>query len=223
MDWRWDFTFQTVLPRILPGLWVTIEVTFLSFALSMALGLVLMIARRSEIRALSFVAGEFIEFMRGMPLLVVIFFLFFLLPEVNVFLAPFWTGVLAMGIYNAAPAAEIMRGGLHAVPKGQWEAAHVLNYSTVRTWRNVILPQAVGPVVPGLGNLLILAFKETPLLSFVAVPEMLDAAKRITSETYRFTEPLTVVGILFLILSLGSAVLIRLVERRMLTENRHAK
>lgn len=223
MDWRWDFTFQTVLPRILPGLWVTIEVTFLSFALSMVLGLVLMIARRSEIRALSSVAGEFIEFMRGMPLLVVIFFLFFLLPEVNVFLAPFWTGVLAMGIYNAAPAAEIMRGGLQAVPKGQWEAAHVLNYSTVRTWRNVILPQAVGPVVPGLGNLLILAFKETPLLSFVAVPEMLDAAKRITSETYRFTEPLTVVGILFLILSLGSAVLIRLVERRMLTENRHAK
>lgn len=223
MDWRWDFTFETVLPRILPGLWVTIEVTFLSFALSLVLGLVLMIAKRSRIRTLSFVAGEFIEFMRGMPLLVVIFFLFFLLPEVNVFLAPFWTGVLAMGVYNAAPAAEIMRGGLQAVPKGQWEAAHVLNYSTVQTWRNVILPQAIGPVVPGLGNLLILAFKETPLLSFVAVPEMLDAAKRITSETYRFTEPLTVVGILFLILSLGSAMLIRLVERHMLTETCHDK
>lgn len=223
MDWRWDFTFETVLPRVLPGLWITIEVTFLSFALSLVLGLILMIARRSRIRAVSLVAGEFIEFMRGMPLLVVIFFLFFLLPEVNVFLAPFWTGVLAMGLYNAAPAAEIMRGGLQAVPKGQWEAAHVLNYSKVRTWRNVILPQAVGPVVPGLGNLLILAFKETPLLSFVAVPEMLDAAKRITSETYRFTEPLTVVGILFLILSLGSAVLIRLVERYMLMENGHAK
>ncbi|MCE8515285.1 ectoine/hydroxyectoine ABC transporter permease subunit EhuD [Ruegeria pomeroyi] len=222
MDWRWDFTFETVLPRILPGLWVTIEVTFLSFALSLALGLALMIAKRSRIRLLSFFATEFIEFMRGMPLVVVIFFLFFLLPEVNIFLAPFWTGVLAMGIYNAAPAAEIMRGGLQAVPKGQWEAAHVLNYSTYRTWRNVILPQAIGPVVPGLGNLLILAFKETPLLSFVAVPEMLDAAKRITSETYRFTEPLTVVGILFLILSLGSAMLIRLVERHMLKENRHA-
>lgn len=223
MDWRWDFTFETVLPRILPGLWVTIEVTFLSFALSLVLGLFLMIARRSQIRAISFLAGEFIEFMRGMPLLVVIFFLFFLLAEVSIFLAPFWTGVLAMGVYNAAPAAEVMRGGLQAVHKGQWEAAHALNYSTYRTWRNVILPQAIGPVVPGLGNLLILAFKETPLLSFVAVPEMLDAAKRITSETYRFTEPLTVVGLLFLILSLGSAMLIRLVERHMLTETRYAK
>ncbi|NVK30935.1 MAG: ectoine/hydroxyectoine ABC transporter permease subunit EhuD [Gammaproteobacteria bacterium] len=223
MDWRWDFTFDTVMPRILPGLWVTIEVTFLSFALSLFLGLFLMIAKRSKIRALSLIAGEFIEFMRGMPLLVVIFFLFFMLPEVDIFLAPFWTGVLAMGIYNAAPAAEIMRGGLQAVPKGQWEAAHVLNYSTFRTWRHIILPQAIGPVVPGLGNLLILAFKETPLLSFVAVPEMLDAAKRITSETYRFTEPLTVVGILFLILSLGSALLIRLVERHMLREYHHAK
>ncbi|WP_306044309.1 ectoine/hydroxyectoine ABC transporter permease subunit EhuD [Nioella sp. MMSF_3534] len=223
MDWRWDFTFDTVLPRILPGLWVTVEVTFLSFILTLVLGLVLMLARRSRSRIISFAAGEFIEFMRGMPLLVVIFFLFFLLPEVNIYLAPFWTGVLAMGIYNAAPAAEIMRGGLQAVPKGQWEAAHALNYSTYRTWRNVILPQAIGPVVPGLGNLLILAFKETPLLSFVAVPEMPDAARRIASETYRFTEPLTVVGILFLILSLASALLIRLVERHMLTENRYAK
>lgn len=223
MDWRWDFTFDTVLPRFLPGLWVTVEVTFLSIILTLVLGLVLMLARRSRIRVVSFAAGEFIEFMRGMPLLVVIFFLFFLLPEVDIYLAPFWTGVLAMGVYNAAPAAEIMRGGVQAVPKGQWEAAHTLNYSTYRTWRNVILPQAIGPVVPGLGNLLILAFKETPLLSFVAVPEMLDAAKRIASETYRFTEPLTVVGVLFLILSLVSALLIRLVERHMLTETRHAK
>ncbi len=223
MDWRWDFTFETVLPRILPGLWVTIEVTVLSFALSLVLGLVLMMALRSKIRLLSIAAGEFIELMRGMPLVVVIFFLFFLLPEVNIFLAPFWTGVLAMGFYNAAPAAEILRGGLQAVPKGQWEAAHVLNYPTYRTWRHVILPQAIGPVVPGLGNLLILAFKETPILSFVAVPEMLDSARRIASETYRFTEPLTVVGILFLILSLVSAVLVRFVERHMLTETHHAK
>ena len=223
MDWRWDFTFETVLPRILPGLWVTIEVTFLSFFLSLTLGLFLMLAKRSAVRAVSFAAAEFIEFMRGMPLVVVIFFLFFVLPMAGIFLPPVWTGVLAMGIYNSAPAAEIMRGGLQAVPKGQWEAAYALNYSTYRTYRNVILPQAIGPVVPGLGNLVILAFKETPLLSFVAIPEMLDTAKRIASETYRFTEPLTVVGILFLVLSLVSAALIRLVERRMLPENRHAK
>lgn len=223
MDWRWDFTFETVLPRILPGLWVTIEVTLLSFALSLVLGLWLMIARRSRLWIVSVLAGEFIEFMRGMPLVVVIFFLFFVLPEVNIFLAPFWTGVLAMGIYNAAPTAEILRGGLQAVPRGQWEAAHVLNYPIYQTWRSIILPQAIGPVIPGLGNLLILAFKEAPLLSFVAVPEMLDAAKRITSETYRFTEPLTVVGILFLILSLGSALLISLVERRILKGHSNAK
>lgn len=221
MDWRWDFTFETVLPRILPGLWVTVEVTVLSFLLSLVLGLGLMIARRSRLRLVALAAGEFIEIMRGLPLVVVIFFLFFLLPEIDIFLAPVWSGILAMGIYNAAPAAEILRGGLQAVPKGQWEAAHVLNYPPYRTWRNVILPQAIRPVVPGLGNLLILAFKETPLLSFVAVPEMLDAARRIASETYRFTEPLTVVGILFLILSLVSALLIRLVERHMLTETRH--
>lgn len=223
MDWRWDFTFETVLPRILPGLWVTVEVTFLAFVLSLVLGLVLMMARRASNPLLSFVAGEFIEFMRGMPLVVVIFFLFFVLPEINIYLAPFWTGVLAMGIYNSAPAAEIIRGGVQAVPKGQWEAAHVLNFSTYRTWRNVVLPQAVGPVAPSLGNLLIVTFKEAPLLSFVAVPEMLDAAKRIASETYRFTEPLTVVGILFLVLSLGSALLIRLVERHMLMGTRHGK
>jgi len=223
MDWRWDFTFDTVLPRILPGLWVTVEVTFLSFFLALFIGLFLMLAKRSRIGPLAFLATEFIEFMRGMPLVVVVFFLFFVLPMAGLYLPPVWTGVLAMGVYNSAPAAEILRGGLQAVPKGQWEAAHVLNYSTYQAYRRIILPQAIGPVVPGLGNLLILAFKETPLLSFVAIPEMLDTAKRIASETYRFTEPLTVVGVLFLILSLVSAILIKLVEHHMVRESHHGK
>lgn len=223
MDWRWDFTFETVIPRILPGLWVTVEVTVLSFFLALFLGLFLMLAKRSTISSLAFLAAEFIEFMRGMPLVVVIFFLFFVLPMAGIYLPPIWTGVLAMGVYNSAPAAEILRGGLQAVPKGQWEAAHVLNYPPYQAFRRIILPQAVGPVIPGLGNLLILAFKETPLLSFVAIPEMLDTAKRIASETYRFTEPLTVVGVLFLILSLVSAVLIKIVERRMIPEMRHGR
>lgn len=223
MDWGWNFTFQTVLPQVLPGLWITLEVTFLSFVLALVVGLGLMLAKRSDVRLVSLIATEQIEFMRGIPLVVVIFFLFFVLPTAGIYLPPVGTGVLAMGLYNAAPVAEIMRGGLQAVPRGQWEAAQALNYPLWRKYRHVILPQAIAPVVPGLGNLLIMAFKETPLLSFVAVPEMLDAAKRIASETYRFTEPLTVVGLLFLILSLGSALLVRLIERAMTKERRIAR
>ncbi|WP_424968800.1 MULTISPECIES: ectoine/hydroxyectoine ABC transporter permease subunit EhuD [unclassified Dinoroseobacter] len=213
MDWSWEFTFDRVLPALLQALPVTIQATVFSFLLAVALGLPLMLLRKSPIRIVALVVGEIIEFIRGTPLLVQIFFLFFVLPEFGLTLPPLTTGILAIGIYYSALCSEVFRAGFDAVPRGQWEAARALNLSPVRTLTGIIIPQSLPPIVPALGNFLIAIFKETPLLSFVAVAEIMQVAKGIGIETYRFTEAITVAGILFLILSLIAAALVGMVER----------
>jgi len=154
-----------------------------------------------------------VEFIRSTPLLIQIFFLFFVLPEFGIVLDAFMAGVLALGLHYGAYCSEVYRAGLEAVPRGQWEAATALNLDQTTTFRDIILPQALPPVVPALGNYLIALFKETPLLSAIAVLELMQTAKIIGSETFRYTEPITLVGLFFLAMSLVSAALIRAAER----------
>lgn len=213
MDWRWDFTFETVLPLMIQAVPVTITATVLSFILAAILGLALMLMKISPYRWLSLPVTELIEFIRGTPLLVQIFFLFFLLPEYGITLPPLTTGIIAIGIYNSALCAEVYRAGILAVPRGQREAAIALNLGTYRMYRDIIIPQSLPPVVPALGNYLIAIFKETPLLSFVAVSEIMHVSKLIGSEYYRFTEAITVAGVFFLVMSLASARLVHMAER----------
>lgn len=213
MDWRWDFTFEVVIPKMWEAAGVTVWATVMSFLIAVVLGLVLMLLRTSSRKWIAWPAGEFIEFIRGTPLLVQIFFLFFLLPDVGLTLPPLTTGIIAIGIYNSALCAEVYRAGVEAVPRGQWEAATALNLSTYRTYRDIIIPQSLPPVVPALGNYLIAIFKETPLLSFVAVAEIMQVSKLIGSEYYRFTEAVTVAGVFFLVMSLVAAAMVRMVER----------
>ena len=212
MDWQWDFTFEVVLPRLWEAAGITVYATVVSFAFALVGGLVLMLLKMSSFKPLSFVASEVIEFIRGTPLLIQIFFLFFVLPQVNITLPPLTTGILAIAIYNSALTAEVYRAGLQAVPRGQWEAAIALNLSTYRTFRKIIIPQSLPPIIPALGNYLVAIFKETPLLSFVAVGEIMHASKLIGSEYYRFNEAVTLAGIFFLIMSLVAAALVRATE-----------
>ena len=212
MDWDWTFAIHTVMPRLLAGMVTTIEVTVLSFAVAVLLGMPLMLLRVGKNRVIAAIVGELTEFLRSTPLLVQIFFLFYLLPQAGLTLPPISTGVLAIGLYYAALCSEVFRAGFEAVPKGQWEACTALNLGRYRTLRDVIMPQTLPPIVPSLGNYLIVIFKETPLLSFVAVAEMMQAAKLIGAEFYRFSEAITLTGLLFLILSLISAALVRWVE-----------
>lgn len=221
MDWNWEFTFDVVLPKLWQAAGVTVWATVLAFIIAATLGLVLMILRTSSNKWIARPIGELIEFIRGTPLLVQIFFMFFLLPEVGIVLPPLTTGIIALGIYNAALCAEVYRAGFNAVPRGQWEAAVALNISTYRTYRKIIIPQSLPPVVPALGNYLIAIFKETPLLSFIAVVELMQSAKLIGSEFYRYTESITVAGIFFLVMSLIAAQLVRLVENHLNRSIKH--
>jgi polar amino acid transport system permease protein len=125
----------------------------------------------------------------------------------------FTAGVLALGIHYAAYCSEVYRAGFDNIHRGQWEACTALNLSSWTTFRDIIIPQAIPPIVPALGNYLVALFKETPLLSAIAVLELMQTAKIIGSETFRYTEPITLVGVFFLAMSLVSATLIRAAER----------
>ena len=130
-------------------------------------------------------------------------------------MSPFATGALGLGLHYAAYCSEVYRAGIESVPRTQWEAATALSIGRGVTWRRIILPQAIARVVPALGNYLVAMFKDTPLLSAITVVELLQAAKIAGSETFRYVEPLTLVGILYLLLSLVSAAGIRALEARL--------
>ena len=210
----WAFLKQ-IFPELLTGLWVTIKATFGGMILALILGLLLAIARRSSKRIISWPVACFVEFIRSTPLLVQLYFLFYVLPVFGPRLSPFLTGVLTLGFHYSAYTSEVYRSGIESIDKGQWQAGLALNFNRRQLFQKIILPQAIPPIIPALGNYLVAMFKDTPILSVITVLEVLQRAKLIGSETFRYFEPLTMVGILFLGLSLISACFIKQLERRL--------
>lgn len=210
-DWRWDFTFE-ILPRLIVATGNTLLAAGLGYAIAVVLGLVLALAQRTPYRAITVVVREAVEFIRSTPLVLQIFFVFYVGPQFGLRLSPWTAGMIAIGLHYAAYLSEVYRGGLESVPKGQWEAATSLNLSTARTYFRVVIPQALPPSLAGMGNYLVGIFKDTPMLSVIGVAELMHTANAIGSETYRFLEPYTLVGVIFLLISLPTAAGIRLFE-----------
>ena len=213
MEWDWDFVWQ-IMPTLLEGFKITILATILGAAVAMAAGLGLAIARRSPVAAISRTVGFVSEFIRGTPLLVQLYFIFYVLPDIGIRLSPLTAGVIGMGIHYATYTAEVYRAGIENVPRGQWEAARATNLTTRQAWIHVVLPQAIPPMIPALANYFIAMFKETPLLSAITVLELMNQAKSIANSNYRYIEPMTLVGVLFLVISLISVVGLRWLEER---------
>ena len=216
IDWKWDFALE-VLPIVGAACRFTILATVSGFAIALVLGLVLALLRAVRQPLVRWPVGLFIEFVRGTPVLVQIYFVYFVLPKFGIVLPALLTGILVLGVHYSTYVSEVYRGGIASVERAQWEAAMALNLGPLRTFFRIVLPQALPPIVPALGNYLITLFKETPLLSAIAVTEMLQTAKNIGSETFRYTEPVTIIGLIFLALSLVSAVGIRRVEQNLRT------
>ncbi len=210
-DWRWDFTFD-ILPRLIAATGNTLLAAGLGYAIAVVLGLVLALAQRTPYAAVTLVVREAVEFIRSTPLVLQIFFVFYVGPQFGLRLSPWTAGMIAIGLHYAAYLSEVYRAGLDSVPKGQWEAATSLNLSTTRTYFRVIIPQALPPSLAGMGNYLVGIFKDTPMLSVIGVAELMHTANAIGSETYRFLEPYTLVGIIFLMISLPTAAGIRVFE-----------
>lgn len=213
--WDWNYTFS-IMPELLHAFLMTVYVTLAGFAVASVIGLILAVGARSRFVAVRIVVRCIVEFVRNTPLLVQVFFIFFSLPLLaGISLSAFATGVIGLGLHYATYLSEVYRSGIDGVPKGQWEAATALNMSKSRTWMSVVLPQALPPIVPMMGNYLIVMFKETPILMAVTVAEVLLAAKNIASVTYRVFEPYTIVGVLFLVVSVVVSLLFRRLEKRM--------
>lgn len=211
MTFDWQFALS-ILPKLLEGLVVTIEATLGGTVLALIGGLFWALLRRSRNRLVAGTARWCLEAVRSTPLLVQLYFFFFGLPALGLSASPLVTGILALGLHYSSYTAEVYRAGIDGVPRGQWEAALALGMGPAHTWKAVILPQAIPPVIPALGNYVVAMFKDTPLLAAITVLEVLQTAKLIGAETFRYLEPLTLVGALFLILSLAASRVVRWTE-----------
>ncbi len=205
--YEWDtttwLTYTTsILPIILIGLTVTLKAATAGFAIALVLGLVFALLRRSRVKMIAWPTALVVEFLRDTPLLVQLFFLYYVLPDFGIVLPAFLTGALALGLQYAAYTSEVYRGGIEAVHHGQWEAATALNLTRMQTYTDIIIPQAIPRIVPAMGNYLVAMIKETPVLSVVTVLEMMGLANMIGERTFEYLVPLTLVGLIFLLLTI---------------------
>ncbi len=223
-QWDWEFTFE-ILPVLLDGFKITILATLVGMTFALIGGLLFAMLRRSRLKVVSYPAAFVIEFIRSTPLLVQLYFLYFVLPDVfsefgiETQLSPLTTGIIGLALHYSAYTSEVYRSGIDSIPKGQWEACTALNLTKSQTFKRVILPQAIPPILPALGNYLVAMFKDTPLLATITVLEVFNYAKQIGSEEFRYLEPITLVGVLFLVVSLISAFGIKLLERKLNLEH----
>ncbi|MFF8604461.1 ectoine/hydroxyectoine ABC transporter permease subunit EhuD [Streptomyces sp. NPDC015346] len=214
MNWDWSAVVD-FLPRFWDGLLVTLQVLVLGSLLSFTLGLVWALGFRAPSRLVRWPVHAVTEFVRTTPLLVQLFFLFFVLPEWGVQFSALTTGTLAIGLHYSTYTAQVYRAGIDAVPAGQWEAATALSLPRHRTWLTVILPQALRRIAPALGNYVIAMLKDTPLLAGISVLELLQQSRLESAATFQYTEPLTVVGVAFVLIAYPASLLVRSLERRL--------
>jgi polar amino acid transport system permease protein len=214
---EWDIStplaFATsILPILLIGMWVTIQAAVLGFLVALMLGLVWAVLKGAPSRLIAWPARVFTEFLRDTPLLVQLFFLYYVLPEFGITLPAFMTGALALGLQYSAYTSEVYRAGLEAIGRDQREAARALNLTALRTFTHIIIPQAVPRIVPAMGNYLVSIMKDVPVLSVVTVLEMLNVARIIGDRTFNYLIPLTLVGALYLIMTLVASAGLRLLD-----------
>ncbi|MFG2769353.1 ectoine/hydroxyectoine ABC transporter permease subunit EhuD [Streptomyces sp. NPDC048350] len=203
------------LPRFWDGVLLTLQVLALGSLISFTLGLAWALGFRAPSRLVRWPVHAVTEFIRTTPLLVQLFFLFFVLPEWGVKLSALATGTLAIGLHYSTYTAQVYRAGIDAVPVGQWEAAKALSLPRHRTWLTVILPQALRRITPALGNYVIAMLKDTPILAGIGVLELLQQSRLESAATFQYTEPLTVVGVAFVLIAYPASLLLRTLERRL--------
>ena len=213
MIWDWKLVGD-VFPDLLRGLRVTVEATLLGYVIALVLGLVWAMLRRSPSTIVNQVVRWFVEFIRSTPLLVQLFFLYYVLPSWGITLGSLTAGVIGLGLHYSTYTSEVYRAGIADVAPGQWEAAIALNLPRRRVWFAVVLPQAIRKVIPTLGNYLIAMFKDSPLLLAINALELLGVAYQSGAKTLHYLEPLTMVGLLFVIVSVLSSTFVRRLERR---------
>ncbi|KAA6216085.1 ectoine/hydroxyectoine ABC transporter permease subunit EhuD [Streptomyces filamentosus] len=208
----WDMdAARDALPVVLSGFGVTLLATVLGFAVAVVAGLAVALLLRSGRRWIALPVGGLAAFVRSTPVMVQLFAAWVLVPGLD----PLTLGVLVLGLHYATYLSEVYRAGIDAVPKGQWEACTALSLPRRRTWRAVVLPQAVRKVLPALGNYAVSMFKETPFLSVITVNEMVHEASTFGSTRFAYLESFTLAAAVFLLASWPTSLLVRRLEARL--------
>jgi polar amino acid transport system permease protein len=232
-----DQTYRNIGSILLGGIVVTLRVTIIAFLLALLLGTLIAFALISKRRIVAGAARAYCEVIRGVPMLVLLFYIFFALTPllvqlINIVIAPLveagWTEklqirdigfetrvVAALTIGYSAFIAEIVRGGLEAVAKGQIEAGKALGLSGWQSMRHIVLPQAFRVMLPPLGNDLISMLKDSSLVSAVGVQDMTQLARQYTTSNFLFFETYTILALFYLALTITLSVLVRRLEHRL--------
>lgn len=220
-----SFDFSLIwnsLPLLLAGAGVTIEITAIAVGLGFIFGLITSVCRLSGVKILQVIAVCYVNIIRGTPMLVQIFLIYFALPMViGERINPFVAAVAACSINSGAYVSEIFRAGIQSVDKGQMEAGRSLGLSWMQTMRYVILPQAFKHVIPPLGNEFISMTKETSLVSVIGFEELTRRGQLIIAKTYGSFEIWMTVAAIYLIMTLGIARLVSYLEKRFATDDRN--
>lgn len=221
MSFDFSLIWQS-LPLLLAGAGITIEITVIAVGIGFILGLITSICRLSNVKVLEIIAVCYINIIRGTPMLVQIFLIYFALPMViGERINPFVAAVAACSINSGAYVSEIFRAGIQSVDRGQMEAGRSLGLSWFQTMRYVILPQAFKRVIPPLGNEFIQMTKETSLVSVIGFEELTRRGQLIIAKTYGSFEIWLTVAAIYLIMTLTIARLVSYLERRFATDDRN--
>jgi len=212
-----NLDFNAVIPRLpylLKAALVTIEASALILFFGTVFGIIIGVLRVCPFKIIRLTAASYINVIRGTPLLIQLFLIYFGLPSLGITLSAFFSGILGMSINSAGYVGEIVRGGIEAIPKGQWEAGKVLGLSYFKTMRFVVMPQAIRNMLPAFGNEFVTLIKESSLLSTLAITELTMAGRQVRSATYASFETFIVVGIMYFCMTSIATVCLRFLEKK---------
>lgn len=202
------------LPVLIDGVWLTLVVTVFSVILSTCLGFIWAVMTWSRIPVLVGISRGFITIIRGIPMIVQLFYIYFVMPDIGINLTALQAGIIGLGVGYSAYQAENIRAGIEAIDKGQIEAAHSIGMSDALVMRRVILPQAIRIILPPFGNTVIMMLKDSSLVSTITVAELTRQGQLIASSTFDNMTVFTLVALMYLTLSLPLTYLTRHLEKR---------
>lgn len=215
-----DFSFLSKYYMFfINGAKFTIFLAFFTVLIGVMLGIFLALMKLSKKKILNAIATAYIEFIRGTPLLVQLYIVFYGLPHMGINLPDFVAGIAALSVNSAAYVAEIIRAGIQAVDKGQMEAARSIGMPQGMAMRYIIIPQAVKNILPALGNEFIVVIKESSIASIIGIHELMYNSDTVRGNTFKPFEPLIVAAILYFIMTFTLSKLLGVFERRMKTSD----
>ncbi len=207
-------------PKFFPGIIATLQLSVLSIILGTVFGLIVNLLKMTKIKPLCMLADLYVAVVRGTPLLLQLFFMFYGLPQMGIYIDRFSSAVAGLAFHNGAYISEIFRGSIQAIPRGQHEAAKAIGMTKLQAFKNVIFPQAFKHAVPALGNQFLLAIKDSSLASVITITETMMLARQLAAATFSIFPVYFDAAVIYMVLTYALNVLLRKLEKRLKVNER---